>query len=211
MKLLKLQIAALMILMAVGANAQDQKKDYLWSYPGKNKTHTLGMYGSLGASYSPILGRTGGNLQARLGLVFNHRWTVGLSATGIWYDYRLNQLVTDGTYHLESGYAGIFGEYMQPLGSKVKLGFSLMLGQGVALYKYDNPYLEDHPWYERKIDECNYSVTEPGIEIMVKLARKCWLSANASYRFTSPVRLKETRSSMLSNFTSGIAVKVGLF
>ena len=204
-------LAIIFSIMTSGLMAQEKSnKNYLWKYEGKKREQYVGGYLGLSGSYTDVMGRGAGWLSGRIGVVFNHRFTVGVAGSALWYDYQLDRLTTSGTCHLETGYAGIFGEYMQPLGSRVKLGFSLVLGQGVAKYTYDKDFREGKPWYEQTIDQQNYTVTEPGVEALVRIAPKWWIGVNGSWRFTSPVGLKNTLDDLFNNFSGGVSHRFGL-
>lgn len=190
---------------------EKNEKNYLWKFDGKRKEQTIGGYLGLSGSYTDISGKLAGWLTGKAGIVINHRFTVGLAGSALWYDHALNTLVTDGTYHLESGYAGAWFEYMQPFGSRFRLGFSLFMGQGVAKFTYDKEFREGKPWYQQTIDQQNYAVTEPGIEALVRVAPKWWIGLNGSYKFTSPLRLADTPDDLFNTFSGGVSVRFGLF
>ncbi len=204
-------LAIIFSTITSGMMAQEKsEKSYLWKYQGKKKEQYVGGYLGLSGSYTDVMGKGAGWLGGRIGVVFNHRFTVGVTGSALWYDYRLDELTASGTYHLETGYAGVFGEYMQPLGNRFKLGFSLVLGQGLAKFTYDRDFREDKPWYEQTIDQQVYSVTEPGVEALVRVAPKWWVGVNGSWRFTSPVGLKHTPDDLFQNFSGGVSVRFGL-
>jgi hypothetical protein len=209
----KLLITALLVTMLAG-NLFAQKteiRDYLWKYNGKKKEHTIGGYLGISGSYTEVMGKPAGWLGAQLGVVFDKRYTLGVAGNALWFDYELDEAVETGTYHLESGYTGLFFEYMQPLGSRVRLTFSFLTGMGVAKYTYDKEYRNEMPWYERTIDTRDFSFVEPGIGIQTRVARKWWIGVNGTYRATSPVELPCASEQVLNNFTAGVSVRFGLF
>lgn len=188
-----------------------ERKDYVWQYNGKNKTHTVGLYGGLYGSYSPVNSDAAGYLGYRIGVVFDHRFGIGLAAYGLSYDRTLKEIVSDGNYHLQAGYAGLFLEYIQPISKNLKASVSMLMAQGVALYQYDKDYREGKEWYQETIDRDNFHVTEPGIEIQTRIAGNWWIGANATYRLTSPIKMMGTNESMLQNYSAGISLKYGVF
>ncbi len=209
----KMMLVTLLITMAgsIGTAQEKNFKDFVWKYDGKKKEHTIGLYAGISGSYTEVMNKPAGWLGAKIGVVFDKRFTLGLAGNALWYDYALDDVVSDGTYHLESGYSGLYFEYLQPLGNRFKLGFSLLTGMGIAKYTYDKDYRYDKPWYQQTIDEQTYSVIEPGIEAMVRIAPKWWIGINGSYRTTSPVRLTGTASSLFNNFNGGIGIRFGAF
>lgn len=200
------------VLVGLCALAQENdSKNYLFTLKGKNKIHEIGLYGGLSGTYSETLSKPSGWLGAKAGFVFNHKWTFGWAGNALYFDRRLDKVVTDGTYHLEAGYAGVFAEYMQPLGKNMKISFSILSGAGLALYKYDKEYAENRPWYQEIIDEETFTIFEPGIEVMTKLGSHWWLGINGSYRNTSPVKLTGTDDMLFNKFNGGISIRYGIF
>jgi hypothetical protein len=207
-------LITLMMIALLAGNAYAQKppvKDYLWKYKGKKKEHTVGGYIGISGSYTEVMSKPAGYLGAQLGIVFDKRYAIGLAGNALWYDYALSEAVSNGTYHLEAGYAGIFFEYMQPLGSRIRLTFSLLTGMGVAKYTYDKAYRDSMPWYQRTIDTRDFSFIEPGIGLMGRVAKKWWIGLNGSYRATSPINLPSAPVNLLNNFSAGISVRFGIF
>jgi hypothetical protein len=209
----KMMLAAILFsTFGFAAMAQEKTvKDFIWKYDGKKKEHTIGIYGGLSGSYTEVMGKTAGWAGARLGVVFDKRFTVGLAGYGLCFDHTLNSLVNDGTYRLESGYAGAYFEYMLPVGNRVRFGFSLLLGEGLAKFTYDKEFRDDKPWYQQTIDQHYYAVTEPGVEVLFRIAPKWWLGLNGSYRLTSPVELRQTSDDLFNKFNAGVSVRFGLF
>lgn len=212
MKTKTIILSVLMIFIGLGALAQDQNsKNYLFTLKGKNKTHEIGWYGSLSGMYSNTMSEPSGWLGSKVGVVFNHKWAFGWAGNALYFDRKLDELVTDGTYHLQAGYAGAFAEYMMPIGNRVKLNFSIVSGQGIAFFQYDKDFAENRPWYEEKIDQETFAVFEPGIELMTKIGNRWWFGINGSYRNTSPVKLNGTNDLLFNKFNGGLSVRYGIF
>jgi hypothetical protein len=204
--------AAILAMLTVSSFSQGKaKKDYVWQYPGRNKTHTLGLYGGISGSYSPVMDQSAGWLSARAGIVFDHRFGIGVTGSALSFDRTLSEVVEDGTYHLEAGYAGLFAEYLQPIGKNLKVVASLTSAMGTTQYRYDKEYREGRPWYEEIIDKAEFHLFEPGIEFQARLSRNWWIGANATYRFTSPVEMEGASNDLLQNYTAGISLKYGIF
>lgn len=210
MKTNTILFTAFFFFSGIFATAQDQG-DYLWTYEGKHKTHTIGLYGGLYGSYSELNSDGVGFLGLKGGVVFDRKLGVGLAGFALWYDKPLDALMTDGTYHLQAGYSGAYVEYIQPIGQHVKLSVSLLSGAGLALYQVDKPYESDLPWYDRILDQDNFSVLEPGFEVQTRIGKKWWLGGYATYRTTSPIRMRGTEEDILQNYTTGISIKYGVF
>lgn len=212
MKAKHLIIAVLMTAASLtSVFAQKEFQNAVWSWEGKKNNHTAGLFAGVSAGYTQIQSKPAGFLGAKAGVVFNGKWGLGLAGNALWFDYRLNEIVSDGTYHLESGYAGLYGEYLLRVGSRFSIGFSLLAGQGKALYKYDRSYAESLPWYQEIIDQEKFSVTEPGIELLFRTGKRSWLGLNGSYRLTSALKLTGAKPCMLNGFNTGLSFRYGIF
>ena len=204
-------LSTLIILATSFTSKAQDKEDHGWSYEGKNRTHQVGFYLGGSIHFTEIDNKLAGSLGAKAGLVFNQRWALGLAGRAIWYDYRQNELVSNGTYHLEAAYSGLMLEYMLPLTKSIHLNFSLLTGAGLAQYKYDHDFREELLWYEEIIDRETFSVFEPGVEIATKLGNRSSVGLQITYRGTSPIKLVDTDEQLLSNATLGITYRYGMF
>jgi len=202
------------IITIAGLNVSGQElspKNHIWSYNGKNKTHTLGLYGSLYGSYSPVENRAAQWYGGKIGLVLDNRWGIGIAGSVLNYDYNLNQLVSDGTYRLQAGFAGLFVEYILPVSNWAKFSISWTSGTGSAFYEYNKEFRESRPWYQEIIDTETFNVNEIGLDMHFRTIGKWWLGAYGSYKFTSPIELTGTDNYFLQNYSVGISVKYGIF
>nr|MDA3833196.1 hypothetical protein [Spirochaetales bacterium] len=100
---------------------------------------------------------------------------------------------------------------VQVLGENARLNFSLLTGQGIAIYRYDRAYTGSLDWYEEKIDEDTFSVMEPGIELMIKTGDRWWIGTTLSYCSTSPIQLTDTNQGMIDGVKAGISFTYQLF
>lgn len=207
----KLSLITLTLLFFASLSFGQRGETYLWEYEGKNKTNTLGLYGGMSGTFTEVLDKPAGFLDAKVGLVFNQNWTIGIAAKGLAFDHTLNEVVNDGDYRLEAGYAGMYIEYLLPLGHHVKISLSLLSASGIALYRYDKEQVEGKEWYEEVIDQDRYGVLEPGAEILVRLGKKWWIGARADWRSISPLKLKDTDENILDGGETGVSLRYGIF
>ena len=202
----------LTILLGLNAMTQEKaRKNYLWSYEGKNKTHTLGMYGGLSGTYSTFSDQPAMWLNGKAGLVFDGRWAIGFAGSAINYDHELDELVDDGTYRLQAGYSGLFVEHIVPIKDWAKFSVSWTTGMGLAFYQYNREFRENRPWYNEYIDVERFAANEFGAEFMVRLAGNWWIGAKGSYRDTSPVKLEGVDEDAFEKLNAGITVRYGIF
>lgn len=171
----------------------------------------LGGYIGMNTKYTEVCDNSAGMLDFKGAVTFESGWAVGLNFSGLWYDRALDEIVTDGSYHLSSGYGGIFVEKMFNVTDDFKLSLSLLFGQGNIEYIYDKQYRDDKVWYEETIDKTTYHLTEPGIEFSYRIASNWWIGVNGSYRMASPVKMIGTDEDVMRNFSSGITVRYGIF
>ena len=206
-----LTLAALLLM---GSTASSQLNQYakLTSCSEENKTTETTFFAGMSASYSQVMSRPAGYLGARGGIVFNDKFSIGLAGYGLWYDYRLTELAgTTGTYHLEAGYTGLVLEFVQVLNENTRLNFSLLTGQGIAIYRYDRAYTSSLDWHEEIIDEDTFSVMEPGIELMINAGDRWWIGTTLSYCSTSPIQMEGTAQGMIEGLKAGISFTYLLF
>jgi len=204
--------STILILTSILTQAQESKhKDYIWAYEGKKKSHKVGTYLGLSGSYSPLKNSDSYWLGGRIGVVFDKKWTVGIGGNVLDYDKNLDDLVNDGTYRLQAGYAGMFVERIVPLKDWGKLSASWLSGKGITYFQYNNEYAESRPWYQELIDIEDFAINELGVEMQFRVYHNWWLGAQASYRLTSPIEMEGEDDFFLRDYSVGISLKWGIF
>lgn len=198
------------LLLSINTFAQTEK-DAFWTIRNEGNEYRIGGYIGAGARYSGLGVKSAGFLDIKAAVTLNGKYAIGVSASGLYYDKKLNELVSDGTYHLYAGYTGLFFERIISLSDNTKLSLSILSGAGEAYYQYDKDYRENRPWYQEVIDKEIFFVTEPGIELQQRISSHMFIGINGSYRFTSPLNLVNTDSKLLQSFTGGITFKYGIF
>ncbi|MDZ7725912.1 MAG: hypothetical protein U5R06_24595 [candidate division KSB1 bacterium] len=121
-----------------------------------------GLDGYIGISgrASSVFSENAGYLDVSAGINIHENWVLGLTASGLIYDHQMNKLVDDGTYHMGLVYGGLFLEHLIPLTRHLQASLSLMTGQGLVNYRYDNEYRDDKVWHEEIIDQTTFGVQE---------------------------------------------------
>lgn len=199
--------ALLLLAMAVTLNAQSGRKDHFMTIDGVN----LGGYISVGGKYTTYNSKAAGLLDLRAAVTFKNGWGVGIGASGLDYDKSLSALVNDGTYHVEAGYVGMFVEKMFSVTDDFKISLSVLMAGGLMKYRYDSEYRKEKVWYEETIDQTDFFVTEPALEIQHRIFGNWWLGVTGSFRNTSPIKLIGTDEDVLKKFAGGVTIKYGVF
>lgn len=171
----------------------------------------IGGYVALGGRASSISGDRAGWLDGRVVVVLNGKWGIGLAGSALNYDYSLDKLVDDGTYRLEAGYAGLYVERIFQVSEDFKITLAVTSGYGTALYRYDKKYRKEKRWSEEIIDQVQFHVFEPALEIDYRITGNVWVALNASIRNTSPVELIGSTDKMLQKPGIGLSFKYGIF
>jgi hypothetical protein len=209
-----IQLFSLVIFVICTFSAFGQKnevKSCLWTIEGKKKTHEVGLYGTVSGQYTELFKDPSFWLGARVGFVFNHKWVVGIAGHALNYDHKLTEFAENGHYRLEGGHSGMFVEYLQPFGKRIKLGARVLTGRGVVQYRFDKQTAESLEWYEEFLDRDNYAVFQPELSLYFNVGGKWWAAAEASYTTTSPVHLKGADEDFLESVNYGLSISYGIF
>ena len=199
------------ILFGGIASAQETHPDHIWSLDLNNKNVTIGLYGGLTGSYFELSGNDAGLLSYQLGFAVNQKFGFGLAGSGLAYDQPLNNVVSDGTYHVNSGWTGGYIERIFTLAPRLKTSLMWQSGRGVYFYRYDHEYRADKLWYEEIIDGDNYFVNKPTIKAHFRIAGNWWIGAEAAYTLASPVKVINTDEKLMSGLSYGISLSYGIF
>jgi hypothetical protein len=194
-----------LVLFSFYSYAQNSDHLFMW---GENK---MGGYVSTSMKYTTFDKKPAGFLDIKGAVTLNGKWAFGVSASGLYYDKKLTELVDDGTYHIYAGYASVFVERIFSINENFKASVSVTSGQGEIYYQYDHEFREDKVWKDEIIDKTTVYVFEPGIEIQHRIAGNFWIGLSGSYRNTSPVEIIGGPEDMLQKFNGGITFKWGVF
>jgi hypothetical protein len=186
--------------------SQNGNKESLFSIGDYN----LGGYVGVNGKHTTYESKGAGFVDLRAAVIFESGWGIGLDASGLYYDKKLSTLVSDGTYHIEAGYVGIFIEKMFELSEDFNFSISYLMANGVAKYTYDKEYRQSKLWYEETIDQTTFFVSEPSMEIQHRVFGNWWIGLSGSYRMTSPIKMIGTSESFLNKFNGGITIKYGI-
>ncbi|NJN26952.1 MAG: hypothetical protein HC819_13715 [Cyclobacteriaceae bacterium] len=211
-KLITVLYCGLVFLTTGFLYAQDSEmKNHIWMYEGKKSQQRLGAYLAMDGVYHALDGQSTGLLGIRGALVWNSRWGVGLMGQALWYDEPLDEVVSEGTYHLQAGLAGLYIEYQIPLNENWRTSIMLASGSGLTLYQYDKDDREGKNWYEEIIDRDTFGFVQPTIEIRRKIGGLWWIGAEVGFMGTSELHMQGLPSDFLNGIKPGFSITYGLF
>jgi len=191
--------------------ANAQRQDHLWEIDLNERSVTVGMYGGLTGSYFQFSGDPAGLLSYQAGIVFNHKFGIGLAGSGLFYDRQMDGLVADGSYHVNSGWNGGYIERMFAITPGIRASLMWQSGQGTFFYRYDQEFRSEKIWYEEIIDGDTYFVNKPTLKAHFRFAGNWWLGIEAAYTLASPVKAIAVNENAMSGFSTGISISYGIF
>lgn len=161
--------------------------------------------------YGMLCNKISSTIGAGLGYKFNDYISAGISANGIWYDYRLNELDPNMSYHVESGYATVFIQGIYPVSETIEISAALFSGQGTIQLKYDRKYQDQLKWDEEIIDKTTYSIAELRFGAGYKLNQNLKIGLTASYRATSEIFIETVDKDFLNTLKYGFSIQYSIF
>lgn len=159
-----------------------------------------------------------------LGVILDHHWTVGLSGSfiGVMDGLRFNNIYYDSVSNsmkganLKGGYGGLLLEYTLFPNSRLHLAFPLLIGGGYMFYSQQSNHdsIQDnynHGFHHNYISSDNFFVVEPGVRLECNIIRKLRLGLGVSYRYSPDLKLKNTPSDLINQFTAKLSLRFGKF
>lgn len=190
-----------------GVIAFGQSSNKLLTLDGNDIGGYIGVNGRL----TTVKTLPAGLIDIRIAIVINGKWAIGYNSSRLLNDRHLNTLVTDGVYHLMGSYKGIFVERIYNLGEDFRFSISVLLGQGIVKYEYCQSTIADRKWYEEIIDQADFTIIEPTLEINYNILGNFWVGINLGGNLTTAIRMMDTERNLLNNINEGLSVKYGLF
>jgi len=197
------------ITICLSSMAQEEKKNYeMQTLLGKNISH--GGYLGISMGYSLIDHKNAFTTGGRVGWVINHRLVMGLAGTGFVNDIYYSETETSNEKVLSGGYGGLLLEPV--IGSRLPIHVSFPIILGAGGISYNKTYYDGaEPWESYAYDEDAFAVVEPGVEIELNMLKCFRIAAGVSYRYTSEIRLINTRTDVLNGLAGSLTLKFGKF
>lgn len=162
-------------------------------------------------NYTEISDKTSSTLGFTAGYKFSKYFEIGINLSGIWYDYRLNELDPNKSYHVESGYSGMYLKGIINISDKIDVNMSVLSGMGLIQLKYDNKYRDELKWDEELIDREHFSIAELTMGVGYKINNLWKIGINSSYRATSDIYIETLNNDFLNNLNFGLAVEYSIY
>lgn len=203
----KLLFVLFIAVCGITSFGQETKNRKLFTLDGND----IGGYIGVNGRFTNVNSLGAGLIDIRIAVVVNNDWAIGFNSSGLLNDRHLNTLVSDGIYHLMGSYKGIYLERIIAVNEDLRCSISLLVAQGTLKYEYCRSEIANRKWYEEVIDQNDFNLIEPTIEINYNAFDKFWVGANIGFNLTTPVRLMQTDGNILNTFNGGICIKYGLF
>jgi len=170
---------------------------------------SYGGYLGLTTGYTQIDGEVGFVTGGRLGMILNHSFTMGFAGYGFFNDYKWDNTLQSNV-NLQGGYGGICIEPIVMPNFPIHLSFPIVMGVGGVEYVSDRFYYYDE-WNGYVEDVDTYVLVEPGIELDLNITKFFRVSAGATYRYTSKIKLADFNSDVLHGISAELTLKFGWF
>ena len=192
--------------------AQNEIKEETLFGKGKSKP-TITAYGALSNTYSRIDGQAAVFTGAYGGVLFNHKFFLGLGGYGLVTDHHGfdSEGNMDRSNEIKMGYGGIVVGYTFMSEKRIHATTSLLIGAGAAVNGYHKDYPDSHGDHFRSLDESDFSVLEPTVSVEANMTNWFRISLGAGYRFVRGVEMAGLCDSKLSAPTMNLSLKFGKF
>lgn len=177
----------------------------------EDKKENRDFYLQFDNDYTEIDGKLSSTVGFSGAYELNDNFSIGLAANGIWYDYRLDELDPEMTYHVESGYTGIYLQGNMDITNRIEMNLSLMSGTGIVQLKYDRKYRKELKWDEEIIDRETFAVAELKMGANYRIGDYWKLGLTASYRSTSEIWIESLEQDLFNNLKFGVAIQYSIF
>ena len=155
------------------------------------------------------------------GVILNHHWSFGFSGSfvgnshNLYYPdfyYNSSQYQWKGVY-LHGGFCGFSAEYTLLPRSIFHVSFPLFVGGGyLGYYDYnDLSWSNVQHWKTTVISSNSFFVVEPGIKAEFNLIKHLRLGVGISYRYSPNLKLDQTASDYINQFTGKLSLRFGKF
>ncbi len=156
----------------------------------------------------------------RMGYIIDHKFVIGLAGYGMVTNHVVREhAIPDSTIQLYMGYGGLDLEYRFNPKDLINFSVTTLIGAGGASLMYKDPNDDwdddDDEDEDRHIDSDAFFVLEPGVNVMVNVAKYFKCGIGASYRYINGVefdtKLVDVKDEDLSGFSIMLNFEGGFF
>ncbi len=176
-----------------------------------NKSFTFGGFGGPSVSYSSFNGSDAWLVGGMGAAIVNHSFFFGGGGYGIVNSPFFADVNNNEGAYTEGGYGGgILGFVAMPH-KVVHLAFPVLIGGGSLIYTDKRMSHNTHGSHFQIIDQTEFFVIEPGIEVELNVFRFMRVAAGVKYRYTSKLKLIDTPNNAFNSLGGNITFKFGRF
>jgi len=169
-----------------------------------------GGFGGPVVKLTQINGEFGVLVGGRGGWIINHTFVIGGGGYGLANNIELDGLGFKNRLNL--GYGGFEMEYILNSDALLHLSVQLLLGGGSVTYSRWNSAEEGWwDWDKHEFPANTFFIAEPGVNLMVNIAKFFRLGFGGSYRFISGIESDFVTNNDIAGFSGVITFKFGSF
>jgi hypothetical protein len=184
---------------------------------GRGKKTRVGGYGSIGAAYTPFMGRESGLMSLEGAVLIDHRLSLGFAGYGFTRTPCGCRAGDGSATELGAGYTGFVARYSVFTSLPVYISLGMLVGGGATnLHRKGDTATEgeddlwdDEEWDEGEFD--TFAVVQPEATLHLNVTRWFRVGLNAGYRFTAGVNRFGLDESDLDGPVLGGSLQFGWF
>jgi len=228
----KLSLFFLSLFLATVVFGQEEQKpekksenpEYKTIFGNHKKSRLpIGYFLDLNAAYTVFNGKSVFLPGLSAGILLNHHWTLGITGNftgnpwGLFYD-NIYFDSTNFTMHdakLSGGFMGGLFEYTLMPKSAVHVVFPLVVGAGYLQYSSSDYYNwnthHNYNWNSHTVAYSWFFYVEPGVRAEFNVVKKLRLGIGVSYRYSPDLKLQNTPTNLVNQFTARLNLRFGKF
>lgn len=194
-------------MLCAQSNEQEREMQTLFG----NRQLSFGGFGGPGVSYSKFNGKDAWLVGGMGAAVVNHSFFFGGGGFGIVNSPYFPMFNSGQGAYTEGGYGGaMLGVIIKPH-KVLHLSIPVLIGGGSLIYS-DIPMSDyNHNPSVHVIDQTEFFVVEPGVELELNVFRFMRVAAGVKYRYTSALKLIDTPRDAFNTLSGSITFKFGNF
>lgn len=184
---------------------------------GPGKKTKVGGYGSIGAAYTPFMGRESGLMSLEGAVLIDHRLSLGFAGYGFTRTPCGCRAGDGAATEIGAGYTGFVARYSVFTSSPVYISLGMLIGGGATnLHRKsdtagegEDASWDDEDWDEGELD--TFAVVQPEATLHLNVTRWFRVGLNGGYRFTAGVNRFGLDESDLDGPVLGGSLQFGWF